>query len=268
LQRQVHPDGEVEMARGAAGAGALVCVSSNAGRPFAAVAAAQAPWWVQAYVLRDRGITRDMLQRAVAAGAGAVVLTADTPVVGSKPEGPTSVWDLVPPDHLHANEDLAGVDHRLLEKATDLSPDDIGWLADLTGLPVVVKGVLRRDDALRAVAAGAAGVWVSNHAGRQLDRAASTAAALPDVAGAVGDRAAVLVDGGVRHGLDVMAALALGADLVLVGRPALWALATGAAAGVTRLLETLADELAEAMRLVGATTLAELSPDLVFGSRR
>lgn len=268
LQRQMHPDGEVEMARGAAGADTVVCVTSNAGRPFAAVAAAGAPWWVQAYVLRDRGITREMLRRAVAAGAGAVVLTVDTPVVGSKQEGTTSVWDLVPDDHLHANEDLTGVDHRLLEKATDLSPDDIGWLAAETGLPVVVKGVLRADDARRAVSAGASGVWVSNHGGRQLDRSLSTARALPAVAEAVGPSAEVLVDGGVRHGLDVMAALALGARAVFVGRPAVWALATGAAAGVTRLLDTLSEELWEAMQLLGFADVHELTPDLVVQPRQ
>lgn len=267
LQRQAHDDGEVEMARGAAGADTLVCVGSNAGRPFAAVAGAGAPWWVQVYLLRDRGVTREMLRRAVLAGARAVVLTVDTPVVGTKLEGSVSVWDLVPDDHLHANEELAGLDHRSVEKATDLSPDDIGWLAGETGLPVVVKGVLRADDARRAVSAGASAVWVSNHGGRQLDRVVSTAQALPAVTQAVGSTAEVMVDGGVRHGLDVMAALAMGARAVFVGRPAVWALATGGALGVTRLLDTLAEELAEGMRLVGVATLADLSADLVAKGR-
>jgi len=243
LQRQAHPDGEVEMARGAAAAGTLVCVSSNAGRPFAVVAEAGAPWWVQAYVLKDRGITRAMLRRAVAAGASAVVLTADTPVVGRKEEGPTSVWDVVPDDHLHANEDLAGVAHVSRQKATDLSPDTVGWLAEATGLPVVVKGVMRSDDARTVVSAGAAAVWVSNHGGRQLDRVVSTAEALPDVAAAVGSEVEVIVDGGIRHGLDVLAALAIGARTVFVGRPALWALATS-----------------EAGPLAGATLFGHASP--------
>ena len=153
------------MARGAALAGTLTCVSSNAGSSFADIAAAGAPWWVQAYVLEDRGRTAAMLERAVAAGARAVVLTADTPVVGSKEPGPTSVWDEVPDDHLHANEDIAEVPHSALEKAMDLTPDVIGWLARRTGLPVVVKGVLRADDARAIVSAGAAGVWVSEDHG-------------------------------------------------------------------------------------------------------
>ncbi len=267
LQRAAHPDGEIAMARGAASSGTLVVVSSNAGYPFAAIAAAGAPWWVQAYVLKDRGITREMLARAVAAGARAVVLTADTPVVAHKAHGATSVWDVVPDDHLHANEDLSGVGHPTLEKATDLSPGIIGWLGEATGLPVVVKGVLRADDARRAVDAGARVVWVSNHGGRQLDRAVSTADALADVVEAVGTIAEVVVDGGLRHGLDVMAALARGAGAVFVARPAVWALATSGAPGVSRLLETLREELTEAMRLVGAADLEGLTPDLLAPGR-
>ena len=258
LQRQAHPAGEVEMARGAANAGTLVCVSSNAGSTFAAIAEAGAPWWVQAYVLRDRGLTTAMLERAVAAGARAVVLTADTPVVAVKREGPASVWDTVPEDHLHANEDLAGVRHSSLEKATDLTPDTIGWLAEVTGLPVVVKGILRADDATTALSAGAAGVWVSNHGGRQLDRSIATTRALGPVADAVGRQAQVFVDGGVRHGLDVLAALALGARAVFIGRPALWALAVSGAAGVTRLIGVIRAELEEAMCLAGVTAAEDV----------
>jgi 4-hydroxymandelate oxidase len=258
LQRQAHPGGEVEMARGAANAGTLVCVSSNSGSTFAVVAEAGAPWWVQAYVLKDRGLTTAMLERAVAAGARAVVLTADTPVVAVKHEGPASVWDLVPGEHLHANEDLAGVRHSSLEKAMDLTPDTIGWLAEVTGLPVVVKGILRADDATIALAAGAAGVWVSNHGGRQLDRSIATARALGPVADAVGGGTPVFVDGGVRHGLDVLAALALGAQAVFIGRPALWALAVSGADGVTRLVGTIRAELEEAMRLAGVTDAGDV----------
>lgn len=268
LQRQAHRDGEAEMARGAASAETLVCVSSNAGQPFATIAAAGGPWWVQAYVLKDRGITREMLRRAVAAGARAVVLTADTPVVGRKLEGTESVWDAVPDDHVHANEDVAGVSHQALEKAADLSPDTIGWLTDETGLPVIVKGVLRADDAQRAVAAGAAAVWVSNHGGRQLDRAIATADALREVVNAVGPEAEVVVDGGLRHGLDVLAALALGARAVFIARPVVWALATAGAQGVVRLLDTLREELTEAMQLVGVADVHRLTPDLVVHSSR
>ena len=253
------------MGRGAAAAGTLMCVSSNAGQPFADIAAASGPWWVQAYVLHDRGLTQAMLQRAVAAGARGVVFTADTPVVAAKRDQGDSVWGVTPDVFLHANEDVDGVSHTAVEKATDLSPDDIGWLADVTGLPVAVKGVLRADDARVAVAAGASAVWVSNHGGRQLDRSISTAAALGPVAEAVGDGAEVFVDGGIRDGRDVLAALALGADCVFVGRPALWALATRGAQGVADLLALLTEELIEAMMLAGAASVRAIPADLVVG---
>ncbi len=259
LQRQAHPEGEVEMARGAAAAGALLCVSSNAGSTFAEIAAAGAPWWIQAYLVKDRGLTRAMLRRGVEAGASAVVLTADTPVVGSKEEGPTSVWDLVPADHLHANSDVARVPAGGATKARDLTPDVIGWLAEESGLPVVVKGVLRPDDAREAVAAGAAGVWVSNHGGRQLDRSVATARVLGSIAQSVSGQAAVLVDGGIRHGLDVLAALALGATCVFVARPAIWALTVDGGSGVARLLTDLADELREGMCLAGVTDVTAIA---------
>jgi 4-hydroxymandelate oxidase len=263
LQMHAHADGEVEMGRGAAAAQTLMCVSSNSGQPFADIAAAAGPWWVQAYVLRDRGLTRAMLERAVAAGARAVVFTADTPVVAAKREQGDSVWGVTPDVFLHANEDFEGVSHTAIEKASDLSPDDVGWLGEVTGLPVVVKGVLRPDDATVAVAAGAAAVWVSNHGGRQLDRSISTAEALGPVAEAVGDSAEVFVDGGIRDGRDVLAALALGARCAFVGRPALWALATRGGQGVADLLALLTEELVEAMTLAGAPSVRSIPDGLV-----
>ncbi|MFI7061989.1 alpha-hydroxy acid oxidase [Kribbella sp. NPDC050124] len=145
-----------------------------------------------------------------------------------------------------------------------MGPDVIGWLADRTGLPVVVKGVLRGDDAKRCADAGAAGVIVSNHGGRQLDGAIPTAQALPEVAEALaGTSTEVYVDGGIRRGEHILAALALGARAVFVGRPALWALTVGGSAGVTRLLTELGDELEHCLRLVGCPTPADLTPDLV-----
>jgi 4-hydroxymandelate oxidase len=263
LQMHAHPDGEIEMGRGAALARTLMCVSSNAGQPFAAIAAASGPWWVQAYVLRDRGLTQTMLARAVAAGATAVVLTADTPVVATKREQGTSVWGVTPDIFLHANEDQEGVPTADLEKATDLTPDVIGWLREVTGLPVVVKGVLRADDALRAVEAGAEAVWVSNHGGRQLDRSIATADALGPVADAVADSAEIYVDGGVRDGRDVLAALALGARCVFLGRLPLWALATRGSVGVAELIATIAGELDESMTIAGVSSVADVSGDLV-----
>jgi 4-hydroxymandelate oxidase len=266
LQRHAHRLGEAEMARGVAAAGALLCVSSNAGLRFAEIAdaaGADMAWWVQAYVLQDRSRTAAMLERAVSAGCRAVVLTVDTPVVGAKPVSGPDVWESTPEEFMHANEDAGVTRHLDVDKARDLVPADIGWLVRLTGLPVVVKGVLRADDALASVAAGASAVWVSNHGGRQLDRSVSTAAALPDVASAVGDSAEVYVDGGVRDGRDVLAALALGARAAFLGRPALWALTTGGAEGVAEMLSAVRAELEEAMTLSGCRDVGEITGDLV-----
>lgn len=258
LQRAVHPEGEVAMARAAADAGTVVVVSSNAGTPFAEIAATGAHWWLQIYLPADRTLAEPLLERAVAAGAGAVVLTVDTPVVGTKYATPGTevVWDTVDPTLLRVNFEPGYDAQPGAEKALDLGPHDIGWLADRTGLPVVVKGVLRSEDALRAVQAGAAGVWVSNHGGRQLDRAASTASCLPAVAAAVGDRAQVYVDGGLRTGLDVLAALALGADAVFFGRSPLLALVDGSP-GVARWHAALLAQSIDALRLAGCRTAAD-----------
>jgi 4-hydroxymandelate oxidase len=233
-------------------------VSSNAGTTFADIGATGVRWWLQAYLPADRSLAAGLLERAVAAGAEAVVLTADTPVVGTKyAAGDQVVWDLVDPAWLRVNFD-AGYDDRAAgaAKATDLTAADLQQVREVTGLPVVVKGVLRADDARTCVEAGAAAVWVSTHGGRQLDRALPTADALPAVAAAVGDRAQVYVDGGIRSGLDVLAGLALGADAVFLGRLPLLALVDGAS-GVGRLHAVLREEVVEAMRLAGCPTVAD-----------
>lgn len=264
LQRAVHAEGEVAMARGAAAGDALMVVPGDAGRPFEDIDATGVTWWVQVYVPSDRLVCRPVLDRAVAAGASAIVLTADTPVVGTTYDEGDSVWDLVAPDWLHANYPEGYGDQPGHEKAADLGPHDIDWLQKATGLPVVVKGVLRAADARRCVDAGAAAVWVSNHGGRQLDRAATTADCLESVAAEVGEAAEVYVDGGVRDGLHVMTALALGARGVFLGRPPLYALAVDGSDGVAHLLEELVLELAEAMRLSGCNRLDRVARDLVI----
>lgn len=267
LQMQANLLGEAAMAAGVRAAGSLLTVSSNTGIAFADIGAAGAPWWVQAYVLEDRSRTRAMLERAVAAGASAAVVTVDTPIVGTRHFVGRRVWDVVPEVHLMGNWDLTGTTEAVNEKARDLTPADISWLAEVTGIPVVVKGILRGDDARQAVDAGAAAVVVSNHGGRQLDQAVSTARALPEVAEALADTPAVVtVDGGIRTGIHVLAALAMGADAVWVGRPALWALTVGGADGVARLVADLSAELAEAMMLCGASRLDDLTPDLLARS--
>lgn len=256
LQRLAHPDGELAMARATAEAGSLMVVSSNAGTRFADIGATGVSWWLQAYVPMDRSLAHELLDTAVASGAEAIVLTVDTPVVGTKYDDGATVWDDLDPEMLRANLPPAYDDHPGAAKATDLGPADIAWLRKRTGLPVVVKGVLRPDDARRCVQAGAAAVWVSNHGGRQLDRAQATADALPAVVAAVGGAAPVYVDGGIRSGLDVLTALALGAECTFLGRLPLWAL-VGGAASVSRMHEVLHLELAEAMRLAGVTAAAQ-----------
>jgi len=276
LHRSVHADGEAATAAGAAAAGSLFCLSSRSGTPIEKVAAVGVPWWAQVYVVRERELTAAYVRRATAAGAGALVLTADTPVVGRKPRADAFAAAAdVPAAFSRTNLDwpsdaeepeLGESDQRLWQ-AADITTETIGWLAGLSPLPVVVKGVLRGDDARRCVNAGAAGIVVSNHGGRQLDGAVSTAEALPEVVAALaGSGAEVYVDGGLRRGGHVLRALALGARAVFVGRPVLWGLAADGADGVRTVLDGLTDELVHAMMLAGAPTLGRVTADLVTKS--
>jgi 4-hydroxymandelate oxidase len=276
LHRAAHPDGEVETARGVARCGVPMVVSSNAGSTFEDVAATGVPWWLQMYVTSERALTEPVVARAVEAGARALVLTADTPVVGTKREGDRSVWSSVDPGWLRVNfpeqegarddpDDPAVIG--AAAKATDLGPQDVAWLAARFGLPVVVKGVLHPDDARRCVEAGASAVWVSNHGGRQLDRAMPSAHALAAVVEEVGDDAEVYVDGGVRSAPDVLTALALGARAVFLGRPVLWALADAGADGVRSLLSELTTDLEECVRLAGEPSAAAIPRGLVVETR-
>jgi 4-hydroxymandelate oxidase len=232
------------MARGAAATGALNIVSTRASLSLEEVAAAapEAPRWFQVYVLRDRELTGELARRAAESGYRALVLTGDTPVLGRKERDARNGFR-IPEDHARGN--LRGGLRHAPESAQDpgASLDDIGWLHELSGLPVLVKGVLRADDARRCIEAGAAGLIVSNHGGRQLDGAVSTAEALPEVVAAAAAEVPVLVDGGIDSGADVGRALTCGADAVLIGRLAAWALAAGGAEAVTELLQRLCEEL-------------------------
>jgi 4-hydroxymandelate oxidase len=264
LQRAAHPDGEVAMARAVAGAGSLMVVSSNAGSTFEDIAKTGVAWWLQMYVTSDRPTSAPLLERAVAAGASAVVLTADTPVVGTKddPDG-SSVWEVADPSWLRANFEPGYGDGPGSEKATDLGPQDIEWLAKTTGLPVVVKGVTQPGDARRCVDAGASAVWVSNHGGRQFDHAAATADCLAAVADAVGAKAEVYVEGGVRSGRHALAALSLGTRAVFLGRLPLYALTVDGDAGVSHLLRALERQLIEAMTLTGCSRATSVPRSLL-----
>jgi 4-hydroxymandelate oxidase len=248
----VHPRGERAMAAGTAAAGCLHVVSSNSGTRFADLGGG--PWWLQAYLPPQREAMLPVIEEAVAQGAVAVVLTADTPYPGTKYAVDDADWTGIDLGWWRSN--FAEPETPLPWKP-DLSPDDVSWLSERAGVPVVVKGVLRGDDAVRCLDAGASAVYVSNHGGRQLDRSVGTARALAEVVAAVGDRAEVYVDGGIRSGLDALAAVALGARAVLVGRPAVQALAVDGERGVERLLTELSDELSDALVLAGCAAPAD-----------
>ena len=269
--RLVHEDGERAMAAGAAAAGTLMALSTRSSCTIEDVAAAApgAPRWFQVYVLRDRGWTGELVDRAVAAGFRALVLTVDTPVLGYRrrdvlnafelPEGITmaNAASRVSPEVAEAEGLLAAY------QAPDLGPADLAWLAERSGLPVVAKGVLTAEAACECVDAGASAVVVSNHGGRQLDGVLATADALAGVADAVAGDAEVYVDGGVRRGTDVLKALALGARAVMIGRPAVWGLATSGTEGVQAVIGHLSFELGAAMALAGVRSPDEIDRGMV-----
>lgn len=267
LQGLAHPDGEVATARATAAGGHLMTLSTRASAVFEDVATTVAgPWWFQVYVTRDRQVTEQLAARASAAGATALVLTGDTPYVGRKSRVggvriplPVDQYQVNLGRHLAPGSDPAAG----LEQDPATTDEVIGQLREWSGLPVLVKGVLRPDDALRCLDAGAAGVVVSNHGGRQLDRSVPSAHALAAVVDAVAGRGAVVADSGLRTGLDVMTALALGADAAMVGRPVLWALAAGGPDAVAELLAALDDDLRHVMALAGAAHVGELGRELV-----
>lgn len=284
--KMAHPEGEIAAAVGTAEAGSLIVVSTRSTIPIDEIAAAVpgSPRWFQVYILKDRDWTAELVSRAAELGYSALVLTVDAPVVGRRRRDERNAFtfpDDIKPAHLPPALEAADGAARSYPGAPYISADapsddpaehdravtfsDIGWLSSISGLPIVVKGVLRGDDASACVEAGAAGIVVSNHGGRQLDSVISTADALPDVVSAVAGAAEVYVDGGIRRGTDVLKAIALGADAVLIGRPVIWGLATGGAKGVQQVLEELASELAHAMALCGATNLSEISKDLIAG---
>ena len=234
------------------------------------------PLWFQLYIYKDRGASRALVERAEQAGCSALVLTVDSPLLGRRERDVRNGF-YVPPDTPVPNlaagprETLAAATMSASALATfvethwdaSISWRDLAWLRSITRLPILVKGIVRGDDAELAVEHGAAGVIVSNHGGRQLDTAQSTARALPEVAAALDGRAALLVDGGIRRGTDVVKALALGASAVLLGRPVLWGLAVDGERGVSRVLELLRAEFDLALALSGCRTPAELSRDLI-----
>ena len=262
FQRMAHPEGERAMARGAAAAGTVMCLSTLATGTIEEVgtAAGDGARWFQLYWSPDRGVVQDLVERAAAEGYGAVVLTVDLPVLGRRERDLRSGFEIrddVPvPLFLALAEGTGAVSPADINWAVDnsLSWRDLEWLRSVSSLPLVVKGILTSEDAVLACEAGAEGVVVSNHGGRQLDGVAASIDALPEVVEAVGDRAEVLMDGGIRRGTDVVKALALGAHAVLVGRAPLYGLAVGGAEGVERVLELLREEIVLALALCGCAS--------------
>jgi len=266
-QRLLHAEGECAAARAAGDAGTVYCLSTRATTDLAEVAAcARGPVWFQLYVGGDREHCGRVLARVAEHGFRAVVLTIDLPVAGRR-ERELRHGDYPLPDGValasHLGHDLAGDTKPLGGWDTTLTWPDVAWVREACGLPVLVKGVLTAEDAGAALHAGADGIVVSNHGARQLDGCVPSAVALPEVTAAVQGRVPVLVDGGIRDGGDVLRALALGADAVLVGRPYGWGLATGGEAGVRAVVEAFADDLRRAMALAGCPTLDQIGPDRV-----
>ncbi len=261
LQQMAHPDGELATARAAAARGLTMTLSSSASTDMADVAEIAGPRWYQVYLLADPGARRAMIERAVEHGYEALVMTVDLQRLGRR-ERDIRAQFAIPDGVLLPNiSTAAGVapeDGPQVPFVERLTWDDLAWLADF-GLPVIVKGILHAEDARLAVEHGAAAVEVSNHGGRQLDGAIASLDALEPILEAVDGRVPVLLDGGVRRGTDALIALALGATAVGIGRPVLWGLAVDGEAGVGRVLDFLTDELAQAMALCGAASLADLS---------
>ncbi len=271
-----HPDAELATARAASTAGTIMVLSTMSNTPVEEVTrAASGPVWFQLYAYRDRAITRDLVQRVEAAGCRALMLTVDAPVLGRRERDLRNRFSL-PPELAVANLTAAGLDCLPLESAgsglatyfatlldPSLSWEIVSWLRSITSLPLLVKGIIRPDDAVLAAEHGVQGIVVSNHGGRQLDTAPATIDVLGPIADAVAGRAQILMDGGIRRGTDVVKALALGARAVMIGRPILWGLAADGERGVARVLELLRDELDTALALCGCPTIAAITRDLV-----
>jgi isopentenyl diphosphate isomerase/L-lactate dehydrogenase-like FMN-dependent dehydrogenase len=265
-QRLVDPEGEVGMARAAAEAGTVMCLSTLATTRPSELAAAvpRGRRWFQLYCFRDGGVTNALMDEAIDSGFEAIVVTVDAPRGGNRERDLRTGFEI--PEGLGVPSVAAalGVERAVtIAETFALMTPALGWsdiedLAARCRLPVLVKGLLTAEDAELAVEHGAAGVVVSNHGGRQLDRSLASADVLPEVVDAVAGRATVLVDGGIRRGTDVAIALALGADAVLVGRPPLWGLAAAGADGAARVLELLREELELALALCGCTSPGRL----------
>jgi 4-hydroxymandelate oxidase len=271
FQRLAHDDGELATVRAAGATGSLLGASSLSNVTIEEIgAAATGPLWLQLYVFRDRELSADLVRRGREAGCRALCLTVSVPVQGNRERDADNRFCL--PDGLEMANFCGHVQARMpeptgssslahfIEEQFDpsLTWDSVGWLLETAGVPVVLKGILSREDARLAVEHGAAAVVVSNHGGRQLDGSWPTVRALREVVEGVDGRIPVLVDGGIRRGADVLRAVALGATAVLIGRPYLWGLAVAGQLGVERVVESLVADLRRTLALTGRTSLSEV----------
>ncbi|KXL00250.1 alpha-hydroxy-acid oxidizing protein [Escherichia coli] len=284
----VHPEGEVIAAAGAEKAGALYESSGASNRSLEDIAkASKGPKWFQLYFNADAGVTRSLLERAKAAGYSAIIITADAGVTRSLLErakaagysaiiitadalGPgtsdafLSMSSPFPAGATFGNHDPRyGGKGDFFNQKVELTPADIEFVKKITGLPVIVKGILRGEDAVVAIDAGADAIQVSNHGGRQIDGVPSAISQLQEVAARVGHKVPVIFDSGIRRGIDVVRAISLGATAVAVGRPVLYGIAVGGVGGVAGVIEHLKTELRTAMLLSGARTLKDLAQGFI-----
>jgi len=276
FQCLADPEGEIATALAAEIAGVGMVLSTLATKSLEEVATvANGLQWFQLYIHKDQGLTQALVQRAYTAGYKAICLTVDAPMLGKRERDQRNEFTL-PPGLYPANlTNISGLDipqapgesGLLTYFAQQINPavtwKDLEWLQSLSPLPLVVKGILRADDAVRAVEYGAQAIVVSNHGGRQLDGAIASLDALPDIIAAVDGKAEVLLDGGIRRGTDILKALAYGAKAVLIGRPVLWGLAVAGKIGVSHIISLLQDELNLAMALSGCASLGDIDSSLV-----
>lgn len=275
FHKMAHADGEAAVAKAAGSAGTIMILSTLSNTDVEEVVnATSGPVWFQLYVYKDREVTKELVRRAEVAGCRAIVLTVDAPFLGTRerdvrnnftlPDG-LSVKNLLPVnkgDLPESNEsNLSGYVQEHLDPS--LSWKDIAWLRSITELPVLIKGISCKEDALIAVEHGAAGIVVSNHGGRQLDTCRATIDVLPEVADAVQGKTEILIDGGIRRGTDILKAVALGAKAVLIGRPVIWGLTADGENGVKSVLGIFRKEFHLAMALCGCDSVDKINREFI-----
>lgn len=275
FHKMAHTEGEAAVARASGAADTIMILSTLSNSDVEEVVkASSGSVWFQLYVYKEREVTREIILRAESAGCKAIVLTVDAPVLGTRERDVRNKFNL--PEGLYVKNLLpAGKENipelndsglsAYVQQHLDpsLSWKDIEWLKSITKLPLIIKGIACKEDALLSVKNGADGIVVSNHGGRQLDTCRATIDVLPEVAEAVQGKTEIFLDGGIRRGTDIIKALALGAKAVLVGRPVIWGLAADGEEGVRTVLEIFRKELDVAMALCGVDTVSKINKSLI-----